>query len=317
VNALASTTWLLAALPFGMDGWDVAISIGIFASVVLLVSAVFSQPGRIHMSPEREAALATGHTDRRTVFESRTLRPLMWVLLAVAHRLAVPRTKRWLRGKLVATGNEDYYTPEEALARSLLTGLVLGGAVAAFVFLLAGELSLFAAGVGLFLGVFLSLYQLAGKARARVRLISKRVPYALDLIALAMGAGATFVEAVRTVVRENPDDPFNVELKALLAEMDLGTTRRAALENLAARIPLEMLRSVVASVIQAEELGTPLADVLHSQANLLRLQRSVRAENAAAVASVRILVPALLLVVAIMLVIFGPAILRAVRGGLL
>ena len=67
---------------------------------------------------------------------------------------------------------------------------------------------------------------------------------------------------------------------------------------------------------QAEELGTPLGDVLHDQATLLRLQRSVRAENAAASASVRILIPCLLLVIAVILAVFGPAIIRAVRGGL-
>jgi len=46
------------------------------------------------------------------------------------------------------------------------------------------------------------------------------------------------------------------------------------------------------------------------------MQRSMKAENRAAVASVRILIPCLLLVAAVMLVIFGPAIIRAVRGGL-
>ena len=111
-------------------------------------------------------------------------------------------------------------------------------------------------------------------------------------------------------------DPFNVELKAMLAEMDLGTTRRAALQNLAERVPIEMLRSIVASVIQAEELGTPLSDVLHSEATLLRLQRSVRAENAAAVASVRILLPSLLILMSVVLAVFAPAIVRAVKRGL-
>ncbi len=56
--------------------------------------------------------------------------------------------------------------------------------------------------------------------------------------------------------------------------------------------------------------------VLHDQATLLRLQRSVRAENAAAIASVRILIPCLLLVFAVILAVFGAPIVRAVRGGL-
>jgi len=180
----------------------------------------------------------------------------------------------------------------------------------------SGEVSFIAAAVGLVIGSGLTILQLHSTASKRIRLISKRVPYALDLIALAMGAGATFTEAVRTVVREEGDDPFNSELKALLAEIELGKTRREGLQNLSSRIPLDMLRSIVASVIQAEELGTPLADVLHSQATLLRMQRTVRAENAAAVASVRILVPSLLILMGVVLAVFSPMILRAVRKGL-
>jgi tight adherence protein C len=154
------------------------------------------------------------------------------------------------------------------------------------------------------------------KAGKRIRLISRHVPYALDLIALAMGAGATFTEAVRTVVREDPEHPFNVELNTVMAEIELGTTRAQALRNLADRIPLEGLRSIIAAIIQAEGLGTPLSDVLKQQSNLLRLQRSVRAEKLAAAASVRILVPSLLILISVVLTIFAPIIIRAVKGEL-
>jgi len=67
------------------------------ASVSLLVAAAFSQPGEIRMSAERASALATGHADRSTVFESLWTRPLMWLLLLLAHRLAMPSIKDWLR----------------------------------------------------------------------------------------------------------------------------------------------------------------------------------------------------------------------------
>jgi len=301
-------------LAFGV--WDAVISLGILGAVAMLIIGIFNQPGRIQLSPQREVAIATGHTDRRTVFEKPVLRPVLWMCLVLAHRLAVPRAKRWLGRTLVAAGSPNYYTPEEYLALSILTGSVLAVALEVLHLLLYGTFSFLAVIFGLTAGITLTLYQLYSSAHKRVRLISKRVPYALDLIALAMGAGATFTEAVRTIVSEKTGDPFNVELRAMLAEMDLGTTRRKALENLAKRVPLDSLRSIVASVIQAEELGTPLAEVLHSQATLLRLQRSVRAENLAAVASVRILVPCLLLLFAVILAVFGSAIIRALQGGL-
>ena len=308
----------LAAISLDMASpvWDVVVSVGLFLSVTLLIVAVFNQPGQIKMSPQREAAILTGHSDRRTLFEQPALRPLMWCLLVINHRLAMPRLKGWVRRTLVYTGNPNFYTPEEQLSVSMAIGLLIGVCLVVFNLWLTGGLSIITFVVGFILGTGLMLYQLYDKASKRVRLIGKRVPYALDLVALAMGAGATFTEAVRTVVHEDPEDPFNVELKTLLAEIDLGTTRRRSLQNLSDRVPIDMVRSIVASVIQAEELGTPLADVLHSQATLLRMQRSARAENAAAVASVRILVPSLLILMGVVVAVFSPMILRIVREGL-
>lgn len=313
----------ILASAFWAAGWlDWLLSAGLLATTALLVVSIFGQSGQVQLSPQRAAAIATGHTDRRTAFESPVFRPILWLLLRVAYRLNVPAAKRWLGRQLTAAGSPNYYTPEEYLALSLLAGLALGGVLEIMQFLLTGQFSSMALLLGLVVGVTLSVYQIAEKASRRLREITRELPYALDLVSLAMSAGATFTEAVGTIIREQPPDdadeeaPLNVELRALLAEIDLGTTRRDAMGNLARRVPLTSIQGLVASVIQAEELGTPLSDVLRDQATLLRMQRSVRAENLAAAASVRILIPCLLLVMAVILTIFGPAIIRTVTGGL-
>lgn len=285
-------------------------------SVSLLIVAVFSQPGTIQMSSQREAAIATGHDDRQTIFENPLWRAILWLGLILSHRLAMPSLKKWLRRTLVAAGSPNYYTAEEYLALSMFCGLVLGIVVEAGNLLIYGQFSAWAFIWSALLGTGLAIYQLHDRAQKRLQAITRRVPYAMDLISLAMGAGATFTEAVQTVVREQGDDPFNVELRTMLAEMDLGSTRSKALANLADRIPIDSLQGIISSIVQAEELGTPLGDVLHDQATLLRQARYVRAENAAAVASVRILIPCLLLVMAVVLTVFGPMILKTIRGGL-
>ena len=71
-------------------------------------------------------------------------------------------------------------------------------------------------------------------------------------------------------------------MQRMLQELDLGHTRRKALEGLAERVPTEPVRDFVASVVQAEDKGTPLAEVLSVQARMLRMRRSVRAEESAA-----------------------------------
>ncbi|MCD4825259.1 MAG: type II secretion system F family protein [Phycisphaerae bacterium] len=295
--------------------WTWVVSGGLFAVVVLLVVSIFGQAGEVHLSPQREAAIATGHLDRKTLFENPIFRPLLWILLSISHHFNFQRGKEFLRKQLVAAGSPNYYTPEEYLAISLLTGLGIGAMFEICYFMAIGQFSVTIVILGMVIGISISLYSIVEKASKRLRDITRQLPYSLDLISLAMGAGATFTEAVKTIVRDG-DDPLNIEFNAMLAEIDLGTTRRAALENMAERIPLTSVQGIVASVMQAEELGTPLSYVLHDQSTMLRMQRSVRAENKAASASVRILIPCLLLVIAVILTIFGPAIIRTVQGGL-
>ncbi len=45
------------------------VTVGLAGIVYLLVTTVFGQSGEIQLSPQREAALLTGHDDRSTVFE--------------------------------------------------------------------------------------------------------------------------------------------------------------------------------------------------------------------------------------------------------
>ncbi len=314
---MVQTVSILGDVAFWSAGWwDVALSVLLFGAIALGIVAVFSQPGRAELSPQRQVAIATGHADRKTVFENPAFRPILWILLSICHHLNLPRAKEFLRRQLVAAGSPNYYTPEEYLALSLLAGVGLGAVLEIIYVLLTGQVSLSTLIMGLIIGATLSIYQIVDKAGKRLRDITKQLPYALDLVSLAMGAGATFTEALRTITRDNDTEALNVEFKALLAEIELGTTRQVALQNFARRAPLTCVQSLVASVTQAEQLGTPLATVLHDQATQLRLQRSARAENKAAVASVRILVPCLLLVAAVILTVFGPAIIRIVRGGM-
>ncbi len=310
ISAGASAMLALDVLKLGT-----ALSIGLF--VCLFVIGLFAQRGRTEITPQREIALATGHADRKTVFEVPFLQPVMWLLLVLTRYLRMAPLKRWLREKLIAAGSPNFYTADEFIALAMLWGIVLA-VVGQLVNLVVFAFPLFVAmpisGLLGFIGV---LYYIYGEADKRINTIARRVPYTLDLISLAMGAGATFTEATRTVIREEPDHPFNVELSTVLGEVALGTTRRQALRNMADRVPLDSLRAIVASIIQAEGLGTPLSDVLKEQANLMRLLRSVRAEELAARASVKILLPGVLIMMAVVLTIFAPLIILGIRGELM
>ena len=121
---------ILADVAFWAGGiWDVILSVLLFATIFLGITSVFSQPGQVELSPQRQAAIATGHADRKTVFENPIFRPLLWILLSISYRLNLPRPKAFLRKQLIAAGSPNYYTAEEYLALSILAGLGLGMAL--------------------------------------------------------------------------------------------------------------------------------------------------------------------------------------------
>ena len=90
----------------------------------------------------------------------------------------------------------------------------------------------------------------------------------------------------------------------------LGTQSREALENFGKRNPSPTVSEFVASVIQAEEEGTPLSEVLQIQATVSRQRRGVRAEEAASKASLQLLMPMGLVFVSVLCLIGGPLVLK-------
>ncbi|MBT3278921.1 MAG: hypothetical protein HN909_03195 [Phycisphaerales bacterium] len=304
------------------DPWVTWVSSGmIFTVVFLVILAVFGERGEVHLSPQRQAAIFAGHADRKTLFENSIVAPILWLCLTIATSLNMPRAKESLRKTLVSAGSPNFFTPEEYIALSLFHGFTAGVLLNLFAAVMTGSFSMLIFLIGVVIGTGISVYSIGEQATVRLRSITRQMPYSLDLISLAMGSGATFTEAIGAVVRDASMDTdqaaaLNTEFRALMSEMDLGHTRREALENLARRVPLSSVQAIVASIMQAEELGTPLADVLHDQATTLRLERSVRAENLAASASMKILIPCLLLAVAVILTVFGPSIISIARNGL-
>ena len=96
----------------------------------------------------------------------------------------------------------------------------------------------------------------------------------------------------------------------------MGSTRKEALLSLKERVPSDYVTGLVASVVQAEQMGTPLTNILKVQAKAIRMKRSQRAEKLAGEAPVKMIMPLLFIVGAIMLTLFGATIIKAARGEL-
>ncbi|MFO1019428.1 MAG: type II secretion system F family protein [Planctomycetales bacterium] len=147
-------------------------------------------------------------------------------------------------------------------------------------------------------------------AQKRRMVFLKRLPYAVDLLALMMEAGASFDEAVATLVDESPGHPIGQEFGYLLREIRLGRSRRDALIQLRDRMEDDNVREFVTAILNGEEFGTPLSRILRTQADQMRLKRSQWAEKAAGEAQVKIVFPGIMIMIACLLIIVTPFIVK-------
>jgi tight adherence protein C len=205
-------------------------------------------------------------------------------------------------------------TPEEYVALSIVSalgGLVVGVVAGA----LAGNVALLILVCGP-LGAAIPYLRISGEAQTRLKQINRGLPYAVDLVALGMSAGLDFPGAVRQIVEKSsdPHDALIEELRRMLQSLHLGRTRKQTLIDLAKRTPTNSVNEFVGAMVQAEERGNPVAEVLAIQAAASRQRRTVAAEEAAARASVVMVVPLLLLFLSVMLLLLGPVVLKLAKG---
>jgi tight adherence protein C len=112
----------------------------------------------------------------------------------------------------------------------------------------------------------------------------------------------------------DPDDALVEELRRILQELQLGRTRKQCLTDLAKRAPTNSVNEFVSAMVQAEERGNPVAEVLAIQAGVSRQRRTVQAEEAAAKAGVAMVAPLMLLFLCIMILVVAPMVLKLSKG---
>lgn len=246
----------------------------------------------------------------------RALELLVRVAAAHVRRLATPEQRRRTDEALVRAGEVVGLTADEFLglrALSAVAGLTLGLAA-----VVLADLGVVTVLVCTGLGAWLPASQRASAEALRYKLIDRALPGAIDLAAMCMGAGLDFPGAIDQVARNMPrrGSPLRDELERMLQELSLGRTRKQSLQAFAHRAPTEAVSEFVNAVIQGEEKGTPLAEVLSIQAGALRLRRSVMAEEAAARAGVMMILPMMMLFGTVLLLVLGPLFMEMSGGAL-
>lgn len=140
----------------------------------------------------------------------------------------------------------------------------------------------------------------------------------VDLAALIIESGLDYLTAFERIIKVSKEKTtLEEELDKTIGEIKLGYSRREALERFAARTGVQEVRSLVGLIIQSDELGTSLVDLLRNFSTDLRSRRLSRAEKLAAQASTKMLFPMFMFIFpTIFILILSPMLGGLMSGGL-
>jgi tight adherence protein C len=228
-------------------------------------------------------------------------------------RFMWPGYEAKMRKNLIKAGDPSGYKPEDIMALQelgwvvgLLGGLVLANGV--------GMNLAWSLAVALF-GMFYPQIWVSDQVKKRHLLISRALPYNLDLLTLSVEAGLDFTGALAKVVEKGKAGPLKDELALVLKQLKMGKTREEALKAMIVRVDLPSLTTFVTALVQADKMGTSLGKVLRIQSTQMRIDRTQRAEKLAGEAPVKMLFPLIACIFpTVFMVLFGPIVFQFMFG---
>ncbi|MBR2374102.1 MAG: type II secretion system F family protein [Lentisphaeria bacterium] len=161
-------------------------------------------------------------------------------------------------------------------------------------------------------GILLGFYPTAwinSTIKKRHNSIMRALPNVLDLLTLSVESGRDLVSSLRDIIHRRPMDDLGEELLLTFQEIQLGRKRSDALRQMAKRVRQADLTATLNSIVQAEELGVSIAQLLRIQGDTQRAKRFAMAEKKANEAPVKIIIPVVLFILpAVFVILMGPLI---------
>jgi len=162
----------------------------------------------------------------------------------------------------------------------------------------------------LFSGYLLPDFVLNNMSKKYKQSIYQSLPNLLDLLTVSVQSGLGLEQALLHS-SEKLKGPISKEIDRTLQEIRLGKKRSDSLRSFAERIPLDDIKSFCTAIIQAEQLGTSISNVLRIQSDFIRLKRSQIAEQAAMKAPLKLLFPLVFFIFpALFIILIGPAFIK-------
>ena len=131
--------------------------------------------------------------------------------------------------------------------------------------------------VGAVFGFILPRWYVKRRQGKRINQFNKQLPDTITLIANALRAGSSFLQAIELVVRE-ARPPISAEFARVIREVNLGLPFEAALDNLVRRVRSDDLELMVTAISIQYTVGGNLAEILDSIAYTIRERVRIKGE---------------------------------------
>jgi len=131
--------------------------------------------------------------------------------------------------------------------------------------------------IGGLIGFMLPKFWLNRRKGGRLKSFNKQLPDTITLIANALRAGSSFLQAIELVVRESRP-PISTEFGRVIREVNLGLPFEQALENLVRRVRSDDLELMATAISVQHQVGGNLAEILDSIAYTIRERVRIKGE---------------------------------------
>jgi tight adherence protein C len=255
-----------------------------------------------------EKPLTLEEVELQRPFSERFLRPAIERLGSLMSRSTPQKARQNLMNRLDLAGRPGNLTPEDFAAVRIVAAAVMAAAGLGLGLLLANVVYLvISLAVGAILGFYLPVLWLKQKVDARRSEIQKGLPDAMDLLVIAVDAGLGF-DAALARVTDKYKNALSDEFAKVLREVSLGRPRLEAMDEMGRSSGVEDLHNFIQAIIQSEQFGTGIGKILRIQADEMRRKRRQRAQEKAAQATLKMLLPMVgCIFPTLWIVLLGPA----------
>jgi tight adherence protein C len=229
-------------------------------------------------------------------------------LRSITYSAGMSRAREAAEEKIGAAGLEQILTAEQFLAIRILSSI--SGFILMIVLIFSGQ-----GGIGVLAALLLVLWPdlwLRTSVSKRHLEILKALPNLLDLLTLSVEAGKDFLSALKDILMKRKKDALTEEFMRALHEIQLGKKRQAALREMSERVRQPELMSVIGAIVQADEMGVSIGNLLKIQSDQLRMKRFTMAEKLANETPVKILFPVVVFIFpAVLLLLLAPILMQS------